>query len=96
MFETPEFARMRVKLFKSGKFSHSDIDAIFSCINSPEDLHNMALVARKCEELVLMPKNRKYLGLIDKICEFMVANEDQEIVKIIAKKDKKGWTFIVG
>ena len=95
MFESAEFARLRVKLFKTGKFSQDEITKIFETLSSPEDLHNMSLIARKCEELVLLPKNRKYLGLIDELCKFMVANEDSEPHQIIATKGKKGWGFIV-
>ena len=91
----PAFARKRVQLTKKG-FSHDEITSIFETISSPDDLTNFKLIAQKCEELVLMPQYREYLGLIDEICKFLIANENQEICKITATKKRGRWLFTVG
>ena len=91
----PAFARKRVQLSKKG-FSHDEITKIFETLSSPDDLTNFKLIAQKCEELVLMPQYKEYLGLIDKICEFLIANEGEEIVKVTATKKSGKWLFVVG
>ena len=91
----PAFARKRVQLNRKG-FSHDEITSIFETLSSPDDLTNFKLITQKCEELVLMPEYKKYLGLIDKVCEFLIANEGQEICKVIATKKNGKWTFLVG
>lgn len=95
MIEDPEFTRLRVKLFKTGQFSHDQITQIFETLQSPEDLHNMALITKKCEELVLLPEYAEYRGLIDEMCKFMVANEGMSIIKITAQKKGRNWKFTV-
>ena len=91
----PAFARKRVQLSKKG-FSHDEITSIFETLSSPDDLTNFKLITQKCEELVLMPQYKEYLCLIDKMCEFLIANEDQEIVKVTATKKSGKWLFVVG
>jgi len=95
MLESQEFARLRVKLFKTGKFSQDEITKIFETLSSPEDLHNMSLIVKKCEEFAMLPQYAKYRGLVDEMCKFMIANEDSEPHQIVATKGKKGWGFIV-
>lgn len=92
--ESYEFTKARVKLFKRG-FSHDEITSIFETLSSPSDLHNLPLIVKKCEELVLMPENRKYLGLIDEFCKFLIANDNEEPCQITAIKKKGKWHFEV-
>ena len=95
LLEDPEFTRLRVKLFKTGKFSHDQITKIFETLSSPDDLHNMGLITKKCEELVLLPEYAQYRGLIDEMCRFMVANEGMTVCKVIAEKRGRNWKFTV-
>lgn len=96
MIEDFEFTRLRVKLFKTGQFNHDQITKIFETLSSPDDLTNFKLITQKCEELVLMPEYKEYLGLIDAMCKFLVANEGISIVKVTAEKKGRNWNFVVG
>lgn len=95
VWEDPEFTRKRVQLAKKG-VSQNEISKIFETLQSPDDLTNFKLIAQKCEELVLLSEYAEYRGLIDKICEFLIANEGQEICKVIATKKNGKWNFLVG
>ena len=85
---------LRVKLAKMG-WSQGDIDILLKDCRDIREVKSLKGITKKCEEMVVLPKYKKYLGLVDKMCEFLSANENAEICQIVATKVNGVWTFEV-
>ena len=87
-------------MYKSGLFSHDQIDKLFSSLSSPDDLHNANLIAEKCVKLMneSLCGNSTTYGLVYSIVQFFIANSEDNTKQIIIKCTKKNgrWGFVIG